>query len=188
MDVIWVEREQEYFCRQGWTAKSVICPSGSPDNGWSVFRFALTRNGWRVSDIEMAIFEKLRAKLFVSWDRSRRTGTAARKPYGHDRAEDCNTKRRAVSMYQQRSRFTRAIVQLSIRRNVCDRGACVRSTPSPVITREGGGFLYAAAFRFNPNRFWNTGSPAFVLGAFAALPAPLGSLPDCWGLRHWPVQ
>jgi hypothetical protein len=27
-EVIWVERKPKYFCGQGWTAKSVICPSG----------------------------------------------------------------------------------------------------------------------------------------------------------------
>jgi hypothetical protein len=26
--LIWVERKQEYFCKGGWTGKSLICPSG----------------------------------------------------------------------------------------------------------------------------------------------------------------
>jgi hypothetical protein len=24
--VIWVKKEQEYFCKRGWTGKSLICP------------------------------------------------------------------------------------------------------------------------------------------------------------------
>ena len=28
IDLIWVNREAEYFCKWGWTGKSVICPSG----------------------------------------------------------------------------------------------------------------------------------------------------------------
>jgi hypothetical protein len=26
--VIWVKREGKYFCKWGWTANSLICPSG----------------------------------------------------------------------------------------------------------------------------------------------------------------
>ena len=29
MQVIWVKREQEYFCKRGWTGKPLICPSGA---------------------------------------------------------------------------------------------------------------------------------------------------------------
>jgi hypothetical protein len=29
--VIWVRRKRKYFCKQGWTGKSVICPSRNPD-------------------------------------------------------------------------------------------------------------------------------------------------------------
>jgi hypothetical protein len=28
IDLIWVKREQKYFRKWGWTAKSLICPSG----------------------------------------------------------------------------------------------------------------------------------------------------------------
>jgi hypothetical protein len=28
VDVIWVKREREYFCEEGWTGGWVICPSG----------------------------------------------------------------------------------------------------------------------------------------------------------------
>jgi hypothetical protein len=28
MQVIWVKSEPEYFCEEGWTGSSVICPSG----------------------------------------------------------------------------------------------------------------------------------------------------------------
>src|SRR5712692_1965028 len=28
IEVIWVKREAEYFCKWDWTGKSVICPSG----------------------------------------------------------------------------------------------------------------------------------------------------------------
>src|ERR1019366_9325382 len=28
IDLIWVGRKQEYFCKWGWTANSLICPSG----------------------------------------------------------------------------------------------------------------------------------------------------------------
>jgi hypothetical protein len=28
IEVIWVKRERKYFCKRGWTGKSVICPSG----------------------------------------------------------------------------------------------------------------------------------------------------------------
>src|SRR5258706_7238587 len=28
IEVIWVRREQKYFCNWGWTGKSLICPSG----------------------------------------------------------------------------------------------------------------------------------------------------------------
>jgi len=28
MEVIWVKREQDYFCERGWTGASVICPAG----------------------------------------------------------------------------------------------------------------------------------------------------------------
>jgi hypothetical protein len=31
--VIWVRREQEYFCERGWTAKSLICPTGQIRKG-----------------------------------------------------------------------------------------------------------------------------------------------------------
>jgi hypothetical protein len=27
-ELIWVRREQKYFCKWGWTANSLICPSG----------------------------------------------------------------------------------------------------------------------------------------------------------------
>jgi hypothetical protein len=29
VEVIWVKKEQEYFCEGGWTGVSVICPSGA---------------------------------------------------------------------------------------------------------------------------------------------------------------
>ena len=29
MEVIWVKSERKYFCKRGWTCRSVICPSGS---------------------------------------------------------------------------------------------------------------------------------------------------------------
>jgi hypothetical protein len=29
MKVIWVRRKQKYFCKRGWTANSLICPSGN---------------------------------------------------------------------------------------------------------------------------------------------------------------
>src|SRR5229473_3601939 len=29
LEVIWGARKQKYFCKRGWTAKSLICPSGS---------------------------------------------------------------------------------------------------------------------------------------------------------------
>jgi hypothetical protein len=29
VEVIWVKREQEYFCEKDWTGDSVICPSGT---------------------------------------------------------------------------------------------------------------------------------------------------------------
>jgi hypothetical protein len=28
IEVIWVGRESEYFCKEGWTVEQVICPSG----------------------------------------------------------------------------------------------------------------------------------------------------------------
>ena len=28
INLIWVGRKQEYFCKRGWTGKSLICPSG----------------------------------------------------------------------------------------------------------------------------------------------------------------
>jgi hypothetical protein len=31
--LIWVKREQEYFCKGGWTGISLICPSGTI-SGW----------------------------------------------------------------------------------------------------------------------------------------------------------
>jgi hypothetical protein len=30
VEVIWAKREPEYFCGEGWTGKSPICPSGNP--------------------------------------------------------------------------------------------------------------------------------------------------------------
>jgi hypothetical protein len=46
------------------------------------------------------------------------------------------------------------------------RGEFVRAIalviPTVVIPREGGGIQYAAAFRFNHHRLWNTGSSAFA--------------------------
>jgi hypothetical protein len=30
IDLIWVFGKSEYFCKGGWTGKSLICPSGSP--------------------------------------------------------------------------------------------------------------------------------------------------------------
>jgi hypothetical protein len=29
VEVIWVKKEQEYFCKGGWTSVSVICRSGN---------------------------------------------------------------------------------------------------------------------------------------------------------------
>ena len=28
VEVIWVKRKPEYFCKKGWTGGSAICPSG----------------------------------------------------------------------------------------------------------------------------------------------------------------
>jgi len=36
IEVIWVGREQEYFCNRGWTAKLLICPSGLGRPVWFV--------------------------------------------------------------------------------------------------------------------------------------------------------
>jgi hypothetical protein len=33
MEVIWVKREQDYFCEGGWTGVPVICPAGAASAG-----------------------------------------------------------------------------------------------------------------------------------------------------------
>ena len=33
VELIWVNRKAKYFCKEGWTANSLICPSGA--NQWS---------------------------------------------------------------------------------------------------------------------------------------------------------
>jgi hypothetical protein len=33
MEVIWVKSEPDYFCEEGWTGVSVICPSGAKSGG-----------------------------------------------------------------------------------------------------------------------------------------------------------
>jgi hypothetical protein len=48
--VIWGKREGKYFCRRGWTATSLICPSGTSVNS----RMAPT--GPRQPEIQRAIF------------------------------------------------------------------------------------------------------------------------------------
>jgi hypothetical protein len=60
--VIWVQRKQKFFCKQGWTGNSLICPSGkSADEGSMVEHPSLLpRVG---SDLDPAQGNKVRAWL-----------------------------------------------------------------------------------------------------------------------------
>ena len=70
IDLIWVGRKQKYFCKWGWTGKSLICPSGKSDltcfnkSRESEARFFICRHSGARRSLELGIHNHERENGF----------------------------------------------------------------------------------------------------------------------------